>query len=200
VTDFGAFVDLGVQQDGLVHLSELSNRFVKDPREIIKVGDVVNVKVIKVDKDVPRISLSIKALHVPRPRRPARPRVERAATPDSREQRPQQADAAASATPDGKQESRPRRDDQARRRPQRTEEGGEARRPRVARTGAAPDDEHRQRSREREPRERQDRDGRPPRRSDTRERRQPIKQPDSGERLNTLLADQLAALKDKFGG
>ena len=198
VTDFGAFVDIGVQQDGLVHLSELSNRFVKDPREIIKVGDVVNVKVIKVDKDVPRISLSIKALHVPRPRRPVRPRTDRAPAPDGREVRPQRADAAAPA-PDGTPESRPRREDQPRRRPPRKEEGQEARRPRVARTPAQ-DDERRQRSREREPRDRQDRDGRPPRRSDTRERRPPIKQPDSGERLNTLLADQLAALRDKFGG
>ena len=199
VTDFGAFVDIGVQQDGLVHLSELSNRFVKDPRDIIKVGDVVNVKVIKVDKDVPRISLSIKALHVPRPRRPARPRPDRAAAPDGREPRPPQRPDAAAATPDGKQERRPRRDDQQRRQPQRTEDGQETRRPRVARAGAQ-NDEHRQRSREREPRDRQDREGRPSRRSDPRERRQPIKQPDSGERLNTLLADQLAALRDKFGG
>ena len=204
VTNFGAFVDIGVQQDGLVHLSELSNRFVKDPREIIKVGDVVNVKVIKVDKDIPRISLSIKALHVPRPRRPAaRPRPERAASPDGHsELQPQALDGAEATTPDGGQERRPRRDDQQRRRPQRTEDGQE-RRPRVAK--AAGNDERRQRPRsdevrEREPRERQDREGRPPRRHDPRERRQPVKQPDSGERLNTLLADQLAALRDKFGG
>ena len=203
VTDFGAFVDIGVQQDGLVHLSELSNRFVKDPREIIKVGDVVNVKVIKVDKDVPRISLSIKALHAPRPRRPARPRSDRASSPDGHnEPRPQQADAA--AAPDGSQERRPRREDQQRQRPQRTENGQEARRPRVARATTG-EDERRQRpqgreGRERAPRERQERDGRPSRRSEPRERRQTIKQPDSGERINTLLADQLAALRDKFRG
>ncbi|MCC6698329.1 MAG: RNA-binding transcriptional accessory protein [Candidatus Hydrogenedentes bacterium] len=79
VTDFGAFIDIGVHQDGLVHLSELANRFVRDPRDVIKVGEIVKVKVIKVDKALPRISLSIKALLPPeepkpqRPRRPARP-------------------------------------------------------------------------------------------------------------------------------
>ncbi len=62
VTDFGAFVDIGVHQDGLVHLSELANRFVRDPREVVKVGDVIKVKVIKVDKESSRISLSRKAL------------------------------------------------------------------------------------------------------------------------------------------
>lgn len=62
VTDFGAFVDIGVHQDGLVHLSELANRYVRDPRSVAKVGDVVRVKVIKVDKELPRISLSMKVL------------------------------------------------------------------------------------------------------------------------------------------
>lgn len=73
VTDFGAFVDIGVHQDGLVHLSELANKFVQDPRDVVKVGEVVNVKVIKVDKTMPRISLSIKALLPPPEPRPARP-------------------------------------------------------------------------------------------------------------------------------
>jgi uncharacterized protein len=62
VTNFGAFVDIGVHQDGLVHVSELSNRFVKDPREAVHVGEVVKVKVIGVDLSMKRISLSIKAL------------------------------------------------------------------------------------------------------------------------------------------
>jgi len=70
VTDFGAFVDIGVHQDGLVHLSELSHRFVKDPREVVKVGDIVRVKVIKIDRDHKRVSLSIKQLLQP-PARPA---------------------------------------------------------------------------------------------------------------------------------
>lgn len=62
VTNFGAFVDIGVHQDGLVHISELSNRFVQDPREAVHVGEVVKVKVIGVDHEMKRISLSIRAL------------------------------------------------------------------------------------------------------------------------------------------
>lgn len=62
VTNFGAFVDIGVHQDGLVHVSELSNRFVKDPYEVVKVGQIVKVKVLTVDPKAKRIGLSIKAL------------------------------------------------------------------------------------------------------------------------------------------
>lgn len=62
VAAFGAFVDLGVHQDGLVHVSELANRFVKDPAEVVKVGDRVRVKVLTVDQARKRIGLSIKAL------------------------------------------------------------------------------------------------------------------------------------------
>ena len=62
VAAFGAFVDLGVHQDGLVHVSELSTRFVKDPAEVVKVGDRVRVKVLTVDLARRRIGLSIKAL------------------------------------------------------------------------------------------------------------------------------------------
>ena len=49
VTNFGAFVDVGVHQDGLVHVSELSNRFIKDPNEAVKVGQIVKVKVLSAD-------------------------------------------------------------------------------------------------------------------------------------------------------
>ncbi len=62
VTNFGAFVDIGVHQDGLVHISELSNTFVTNPEKIVSVGDKVKVKVIKVDKVLKRIQLSMKAL------------------------------------------------------------------------------------------------------------------------------------------
>ena len=75
VTDFGAFVDIGIEQDGLVHLSELANRFVRDPRQVIRVGEVVRVKVLDVDKELPRISLSIKAL-LHSPKRPPRDKKE----------------------------------------------------------------------------------------------------------------------------
>jgi uncharacterized protein len=65
VTQFGAFVDVGVHQDGLVHVSELAHRFVKDPAEVAKVGDRVKVKVIKVDVERKRIGLSVKQATAP---------------------------------------------------------------------------------------------------------------------------------------
>ena len=60
VTNFGAFVDIGVHQDGLVHISALSNTFVKDPREVVKAGDIVKVKVMDVDIPRKRIALSMR--------------------------------------------------------------------------------------------------------------------------------------------
>ena len=65
VTKFGAFVDVGVHQDGLVHISELSNRFIKDPSEAVKTGQIVKVKVLSIDAKAKRIGLSIKALTAP---------------------------------------------------------------------------------------------------------------------------------------
>src|SRR6266699_1486566 len=73
VTNFGAFVDLGVHQDGLVHISELSHKYVQDARQAAKVGQVVKVKVIGVDSTMKRISLSMKAI-MPKPERRPRPR------------------------------------------------------------------------------------------------------------------------------
>ncbi|QSA98917.1 Tex family protein [Methylococcus sp. EFPC2] len=60
VANFGAFVDIGVHQDGLVHISHLADRFVKDPREVVKTGDMVRVKVLEVDVARQRIALSMK--------------------------------------------------------------------------------------------------------------------------------------------
>ncbi len=60
VTNFGAFVDIGVHQDGLVHISALSHQFVKDPREVVKAGDIVKVKVLDVDVQRKRIALSMR--------------------------------------------------------------------------------------------------------------------------------------------
>jgi uncharacterized protein len=75
VTNFGAFVDVGVHQDGLVHVSELSDKFVKDPREAVKVGDVVKVRVLAADPVAKRISLSMKPPPPPKVERPPRPVV-----------------------------------------------------------------------------------------------------------------------------
>ena len=79
VTNFGAFVDVGVHQDGLVHISALSNSFVKDPREVVKAGDIVKVKVMEVDAPRKRIGMSMRLddtpsdkASVPGERRPSR--------------------------------------------------------------------------------------------------------------------------------
>ena len=60
VIDFGAFVDIGVHQDGLVHISELSDKYIKHPLEVVSVGDIVDVKVLSVDKSKKRIQLTMK--------------------------------------------------------------------------------------------------------------------------------------------
>ena len=73
VTKFGAFVDVGVHQDGLVHISELSNRFIKEPSEAVKTGQIVKVKVLGVDLKAKRIALSIKALTAPAARPVGKP-------------------------------------------------------------------------------------------------------------------------------
>ena len=65
VTKFGAFVDVGVHQDGLVHISELANRYIKDPSEAVKVGQIVKVQVLNVDVKNKRIALSMKSLLPP---------------------------------------------------------------------------------------------------------------------------------------
>jgi uncharacterized protein len=80
VTKFGAFVDVGVHQDGLVHISELSNRFIKEPSEAVKTGQIVKVKVLGVDLKAKRIALSIKALTAPAARPAPKPAAKPAAT------------------------------------------------------------------------------------------------------------------------
>ena len=79
VTKFGAFVNIGVHQDGLVHVSELSNRYIKDPADAVRVGQIVKVKVLNADAKTKRIALSIKALLGPAsPARPGKPERARA--------------------------------------------------------------------------------------------------------------------------
>ncbi|MBP8131642.1 MAG: helix-hairpin-helix domain-containing protein [Candidatus Hydrogenedentes bacterium] len=188
VTDFGAFVDIGIQQDGLVHLSELANRFVRDPRQVVKVGDIVRVKVIKVDRDQPRISLSIRAAAAPprhkRPARRDRPPETAAAAP-AQEGAPAQREAA----PRRRREREPQQERGEERRPERPREGREGGRGR-----AAPP------RRDRRPRgDRQD--GYEARRMGTKQGAPTeVKYSDGPDRgLNTLLAEQLAELKKKMG-
>jgi protein Tex len=95
VAAFGAFVDLGVHQDGLVHVSQLSHKFVNDAREIVKTGDIVKVKVLEVDAARKRISLTMKLGDAPaRGGRPGENRFEHAA----RGQRPQRGNEPAAPT------------------------------------------------------------------------------------------------------
>jgi uncharacterized protein len=72
VTKFGAFVDVGVHQDGLVHVSELSHRFIQDPGEAVKAGQIIKVQVLSADPKTKRIALSKKALETPQGRPPQR--------------------------------------------------------------------------------------------------------------------------------
>ena len=60
VIDFGAFVDIGVHQDGLVHISQLSDKYVKHPTDVVAIGDIVKVKILEVDPAKKRISLTMK--------------------------------------------------------------------------------------------------------------------------------------------
>ena len=162
VTDFGAFVDIGVHQDGLIHLSELANRYVRDPHEVVKVGQIVQVKVIQVDKDLRRVSLSIKALQ-PQPEARA-PRANRgddkpggdAVAPRNRRPKP--------TRPEGTNTAEAKRS-----------EGGE-RSQRAPRKG----------------------DSRKPRGENKPRTTPKPTQPAPKEQMNTLLADQLAALREKF--
>jgi uncharacterized protein len=84
VANFGAFVDIGVHQDGLVHISHLSDTFIKDPRDAVKTGDMVKVTVMEIDVERKRISLSMKSTVDPsdiKPERPARQAVNKQAKP-----------------------------------------------------------------------------------------------------------------------
>jgi protein Tex len=95
VANFGAFVDIGVHQDGLVHVSQLADRFVKDPREVVKAGDIVRVRVVEIDMARRRIALTMKtqveggAPRTPQPQarvgqpRPQTPRAQAPAPPPS---------------------------------------------------------------------------------------------------------------------
>jgi uncharacterized protein len=114
VTNFGAFVDIGVHQDGLVHISELSHKFVDDPRKVVNPGDQVTIRVLKVDTDKNQISLSMLLENVPRAERVARdeqaepaPRAPRAAKAARAPRAEQRGASAAAGTKSAEGGSRP---------------------------------------------------------------------------------------------
>ena len=82
VTNFGAFVDIGVHQDGLVHISALADRFIKDPREVVKAGDIVKVKVMEVDIPRKRIALTMRMGDQPGQQSADRPRGDKNPNPN----------------------------------------------------------------------------------------------------------------------
>lgn len=87
VTAFGAFVDIGVHQDGLVHISQLSDRFIKDPSEVVQAGDRINVRVLEVDMKRKRISLSAKKKQTAKPQT-GKPQSERPQSKPRRDNNP----------------------------------------------------------------------------------------------------------------
>ncbi|MBL8151564.1 MAG: S1 RNA-binding domain-containing protein, partial [Blastocatellia bacterium] len=82
VTNFGAFVDIGVHQDGLVHISQLADKFVDDPTKIVKVGQVVKVRVVEVNEALKRISLSMKSEQPKQPKQNVEPKKKSATIDD----------------------------------------------------------------------------------------------------------------------
>jgi len=104
VAAFGAFVDVGVHQDGLVHISELADRFVKDPREVVKVGDVVRVRVKEVDVERKRIGLTMRSGAIERSSSNA---IERGASGGSRPQGATASHASRSAAPPPRKPAEP---------------------------------------------------------------------------------------------
>src|SRR5687768_18231136 len=86
VAAFGAFVDIGVHQDGLVHVSALAHTFVKDPHDVVKAGQIVKVKVLAVDVPRQRISLTMRIDDAPVAASPSEPRA--GAMRNTRERRP----------------------------------------------------------------------------------------------------------------
>lgn len=88
VANFGAFVDVGVHQDGLVHVSQLADRFVKDPREVVKTGDIVTVTVLEVDLPRKRVALTMRKAERPAPRHEARAAARGPRTPPGQPPRP----------------------------------------------------------------------------------------------------------------
>ena len=96
VVDFGAFVDIGLKEDGLVHISEFSRRYVRNPLKFLHVGDVVDVRIVSIDADKRRIALTLIS-ETPPPKREAKPRVRRPPEETRRPSAPEGAPAEAGA-------------------------------------------------------------------------------------------------------
>lgn len=107
VVAFGAFVDLGVHQDGLVHVSALADKFVKDPRDVVKAGDIVKVKVMEVDLPRKRIALSMRLDDTPGEQRGGRDRQASTATGQGRSGRGGKGDSRGQSKPDPKKNGQP---------------------------------------------------------------------------------------------
>ncbi len=105
VTNFGAFIDIGVHQDGLVHVSELSNGFVDDPQHVVKPNQIVKVRVIGVDAERKRISLSLRLQPAEKPERSSRPTRKPEASGETRTARPPRR----TERPQGDRPAQPRR-------------------------------------------------------------------------------------------
>lgn len=90
VTNFGAFVDIGVHQDGLVHISALADRFVKDPHDVVKVGDIVQVKVMDIDQARKRIALTMRLTDTAEPKEKTQPTQQTSRKKKQSQQRTQQ--------------------------------------------------------------------------------------------------------------
>lgn len=170
ITDFGAFVDIGIDHDGLIHLSELANRYVRDPHDIVRIGDIVKIKVIKVEKNPSRISLSMKAIRQAADRKSPHRRPDRKRRPTTKTPNTQQTQGASP-----KSSRRP---------------------PQGERRNTAPA----QSTRNKPAKKRPQRPPKSPTRTGKREQGKPVGVSGKEDRLNTLLADQLAHLKDKIQG
>jgi protein Tex len=104
VANFGAFVDVGVHQDGLVHVSQLSDNFVSDPSQVVKVGQVVKVKVLEVNVQLKRVSLSMKTgLSTPTGNRPAPQPIARSNKPQPSSVKPSQVSSKTQPVPESNQ-------------------------------------------------------------------------------------------------
>jgi uncharacterized protein len=132
VTNFGAFIDIGVHQDGLVHISELTHEFVDDPRKVVSPGDQVEVKVLKIDLEKNQIFLTMKLTERPQRAAQNRPQRDGSARPQRNNQSNNQDKSQSNGRPHGKSAQGDRRP------PQRGAKGGHGGRPQFDRPKPPP--------------------------------------------------------------